>query len=297
MSGPGQISSTLNSAFASINPLAHRVNKGLHQVMQFAGEKIGAVDKTILPEEYNKLEERVDKLKSVYENMVKLSAYQIQPGAATQIRFSLYDVVHNVTETIGTDSIPTDKLKEISVNQQSGNQVIVAQYIQAGLAVGDTNSLGSALIKTGELHDKLGKVRFQMQNEVNEKMIKKLNSTLDTQFKQVYALRRQVNNARLNLDSIKSMARSASTSKVEEIGQEVTQAQEVFQKSVTEAVKAMKSLLNSNDALSCLADYHAALLKYFQSGFDLLSELAPEIDAMKAAQEALSEEEPIAHEE
>lgn len=40
-----------------------------------------------------------------------------------------------------------------------------------------------------------------------------------------------------------------------------------------------------------LSDFMAAMLDYFQRGRDLLAELAPEIDAIRVAQEARTPEE------
>jgi len=289
------VTTSLKSAIASLDPLAKNVskeiNKGFHQALQYAGEKIGTAEKTALSKEYLELEIKVDRLKAVHENLVKIAALQVSPGTVTDLKFSVYGALNNVADTFGTQdpNYVNEKLSTVSVNNQSPNQIMAEEFVNAGIALGDDTPVGSALIKCSEVQKKIGKSRIQMNGEINEKFVRKLMNQLETSIRYVYTARRHVHNNRLKLDSIKSRARSANPEKVDQLSDELQLAQADFNLSVSTSVELMKNLLNSNELLSALADFMAAMLEYFKQGFDLLSELAPELDSMKVTQDSLSQ--------
>jgi len=291
---PDSVTTSLKSAMATLDPLAKNVskeiNKGFHQALQYAGEKIGTAEKTALSKEYLELEIRVDRLKAVHENLVKIAALQVSPGTVTDLKFSVYGALNNVADTFGQDSLGVnERLRTVSVHNQSPNQIMAEEFVNAGIALGDDTTVGSALIKCSEVQKKIGKARFHMNADINEKFLKRLTVQLETAIRNVYAARRQVHNNRLKLDSIKSRAKSTSPEKADQVNQELQFAQSEFNSSVAAATELMKNLLNCNELLGALADFLAAMLDYFKQGYELLSELAPELDSMKVTQEALSQ--------
>jgi len=285
------LATSMKSALSSLEPLAQNVSKGLQQVKQLAEEKLGTAEVTPLPHEYLELEAKVDRLKQVHENLVRLASYQLHPGTGTELKLGVNEALNNVAETLGAESNSinnvNEKLRTITVNNQTPNQMMAQEFIRAGQAVGDHTPFGTALMKSAEVQEKIGKSRVKMNNEINEKFVKKMNIQLATAFKTVHNYRRNVHAARVKLDTLKTRARSASPEKAEEMADELQLYQAEFNSLVSVSIDSMKALINSNEALSCLADYMSSMLVYFQSGFELLSELAPELDSMKVVQDSL----------
>jgi len=99
--------------------------------------------------------------------------------------------------------------------------------------------------------------------------------------------RRNVQSARLTLDSCKARYRAARPERSEAARLEVEQAEDQFVATVEEATTLMKSVLETPEPLRNLADLVAAQLTFHKETAAILADLAPEIDEMQVTQEAL----------
>lgn len=274
----------MTSVFSSVSS---SVTKSLAKVAQFAGETIGTAEKTDLSEEYLNLEKQFDKTKAVYENLVRVGTSFIQPGPLTDIKLSVAEVVDKVSSTVQTDDLHlSEKLRTVNPPQTSASQSLGAHFVKSGVILGEDVPIGAALIKVGDAQDKLGKAKVQSNMEIYEKFVKPIDRLLDGPIKLAMLARRGVQNARLHLDTCKARSKSSKPEGVTQVQQELNDAQLHLDAAIDEAIRLMRTVLDSNDSLTALADFTQAMLTYYQSGFKLLEELAPEIDAMKVAQES-----------
>ena len=69
-----QLSMDFSKFMDQLKPFGEQVSRGLNQASQLAKEKLGttSVEITEMPKEYTDLEDKVDKVKAFYENMVKV---------------------------------------------------------------------------------------------------------------------------------------------------------------------------------------------------------------------------------
>ncbi|KAI9368245.1 hypothetical protein BJX61DRAFT_232928 [Aspergillus egyptiacus] len=98
--------------------------------------------------------------------------------------------------------------------------------------------------------------------------------------------RKNVENARLMLDSVKAKYGRDLDSLSEEARSEIEQAEDEFVGQTEEAVSVMKNVLDTPEPLRNLADLIAAQLEYHKRSYEILSELAPVVDSLQVEQEA-----------
>jgi len=279
--------SFLGNLKKSLDPLAKEFGKNFRQAVQFAGEKIGTAEITPLPQEYFELENRVDRLRMIYENLILVAAHQIQPGSGTEIKFTVYNTLNNVIDQVGAENSANvhNTLRSISVSTNTPNHLLASAFNSSASSLPEDSQLATALKKSGEAQGKIGQSRVRMNIEINNKFINKLSTSLETTFRNVYTARRLVLSSRMRLDAIKSQARSASPVEVESLSDDLQFAQNEFNSQVSVSTDLMKLLLNSPEAVLALTEFAHSMLNYFKEGFDILSELTPELDAIHSSME------------
>ncbi|KAF9973784.1 hypothetical protein BGZ73_002972 [Actinomortierella ambigua] len=300
-----------------LNPLAAKLNKQFGQVKQFAQEKMGtAEDLTELPQEYKDLEKRVDALRAMHTNLLRVTrTYQTQS----------YDYPAQLQETIGEfGRTVTDRIQQVALSP-ADRAAIEAAALEGdkkdGAAGGASSSssaaaaptappktlshalsrasmsgaeqmgleepMGSALFKYATVQEKIGDFRLKQDHEISTKFVQPFSTTLNTQIGFAMKARKNVANARLALDSAKAQYRTAKPEKAEAHRVEVEQAEDLFVAAVEEATTLMKAVLESPEPLRNLADMVAAQAQFYKEAYEILSEVAPEIDELQVTQEAL----------
>ncbi|ORX62921.1 BAR domain-containing protein [Hesseltinella vesiculosa] len=284
---------------SKLNPFAQKLNKGLGQVRQYAQERLGtAEDITELPQEYKNLEKRVDALRSVHIQLLKVARTFQQPAYdyPTQIQESFVGFSSSVATQFQQLSMsPAERaLSEQQVASDAAKQHpkslshAISRVAQQGAdAVGVDEPLGKALFKLGAIEDKVGNARLNMDQTIISKFNQPMQTTLNANIEQAMKARRQVQSTRLSLDACKGRYRAARPERADAARLEVEQAEDQFVAAVEEATMAMKIALENPELLRNLADFVNAQLTFYKEAQNLLSELAPELDEIQVAQESI----------
>ncbi|KAI7897794.1 Bin/amphiphysin/Rvs domain for vesicular trafficking-domain-containing protein [Cokeromyces recurvatus] len=295
------LNNTLDS-FANLssrlNPFTQKLNKGLGQVRQFAQEKLGTAENiTELPQEYKDLEKRVDALRSVQANLLKISRTfnSSSYDYPIQIQDSLIGISNTVTReiqhlTISSAADRSDVEEQQQQQQQQPNTLLHGLSrvaAQGAESIGIEEPLGTALFKYSTITSKVADARVKMDRTIVEKFNKPMQATLNSSLDQALKARRHVQSIRLTLDACKSRYRSARPEKLEAARLEVEQAEDQFVAAVEEATHLMKTALENPEPFRNLADLVNAQLQYFKEAQELLSDLAPELDEIQVTQESL----------
>ncbi|KAI9277810.1 hypothetical protein BY458DRAFT_471724 [Sporodiniella umbellata] len=278
-----------------INPFAQRLNKGLGQVRQYAQEKLGTAESvTELPQEYKALEKRLDALRDVQSNMLKVTRTYSNPSYdyPVQVQQSLINITSKFTREIQqlTLNSAADRASaqqaapEESKTLLHGLSRVAAQGSQE---VGTEEALGTALFKYATITNKVADARVKMDQTIIEQFNKPVQTTLNNSIELANKARRNVQSIRLSLDACKDRYRSARPEKSEAARLEVEQAEDQFVAAVEESTNLMKAALENPEFYRNLSDLVAAQLHYFKEAQDLLSDLAPELDEIQVTQEAL----------
>ncbi|KAL1976759.1 hypothetical protein VTN31DRAFT_3041 [Thermomyces dupontii] len=284
---------------ATFQPFAARTQ-------QFVKEQLGTADeKTQLPDEYIQLEKRVDALKQSHQKLLSVTsqysneAYDYPPN----IRESFNDLGRTISEkvqllshattpaeaqaalTAPSSAKPQPKTFSHAIARASlaGSQLI-AQH-----APGE-DPLATALEKFALASEKIGEARLAQDAQIQSRFLAGWNTTLNTNLSFATKARRNVENSRLTLDSIKASKKAAAHGDLdnlpEEARVEIEQAEDEFVGQTEEAVSVMKNVLDSPEPLRNLADLIAAQLEYHKKAYEILSELAPVVDGLQVEQEA-----------
>ncbi|EIE89779.1 hypothetical protein G6F46_009373 [Rhizopus delemar] len=278
-----------------INPFAQRLNKGLGQVRQYAQEKLGTAENvTELPQEYKDLEKRLDTLRDVQSNMLKVTRTFNNPSYdyPVQVQQNLMNITNTVTREIQQLTLvpAADRAAQPPSTPEEpktllhGLSRVAAQGSQE---IGVEDPLGTALFKYATITHKVADARVRMDQAVVERFNKPVQTTLNASIEQANKARRRVQSIRLSLDACKARYRSARPEKSEAARLEVEQAEDQFVAAVEESTNLMKAALENPEFYRNLSDLVTAQLQYFKEAQELLSDLAPELDEIQVTQESL----------
>ncbi|KAF7715977.1 BAR domain-containing protein [Penicillium ucsense] len=284
---------------ASFTPFAQRTQ-------QLIKEQLGQVeDKTQLPDEYIELEKRVDALKLVHQKLLQVTsqysneAYDYPPN----IRESFNDLGRTINEKVNLlaqASSPAEAQAALTAPPSAKPQPktfnhAIARASLAGSQTLSQNShgddpLATALEKYALAEERVGEARLAQDAQIQSRFLAGWNTTLNTNLMFAAKARKNVENARLTLDSIKASKKAAAHGDLDNLSedarQEIEQAEDEFVAQTEEAVSVMKNVLDTPEPLRNLADLIAAQLEFHKKAYEILSELAPTVDALQVEQEA-----------
>ncbi|KAI1911688.1 BAR domain-containing protein [Ophidiomyces ophidiicola] len=285
---------------ATFSPFAARTQ-------QFVKEQLGqAEDKTQLPDDYLELEKRVDALKAVHQKLLQVTsqysneAYDYPPN----IRESFNDLGRTISEKVQLLShatTPGEAQAALTAPPSAKPQPKTFSHAIARSALSGSHMLTQShpdepedplavgLEKLALASEKIGEARLTQDAQIQSRFLAGWNTTLNTNLMFATKARRNVENARLMLDSTKAN-KGVVKGDVDRLGedarQEIEQAEDEFVGQTEEAVGVMKNVLDTPEPLRNLADLVAAQLEYHKKAYEILSELAPVIDGLQVEQEA-----------
>ncbi|KAL4751667.1 hypothetical protein BDW72DRAFT_173113 [Aspergillus terricola var. indicus] len=280
---------------ANFTPFAARTQ-------QLIREQLGQVeDKTQLPDEYIELEKRVDALKLVHQKLLQVTsqysneAYDYPPN----IRESFNDLGRTINEKVhllSQASTPAEAQAALTAPPSAKPQpktfshAIARASLAGSQTLGNTTTgedpLATALEKYALASEKVGEARLAQDAQIQSRFLAGWNTTLNTNLMFAAKARKNVENARLMLDSIKAKHSGDLDNLSEEARSEIEQAEDEFVGQTEEAVSVMKNVLDTPEPLRNLADLIAAQLEYHKRSYEILSELAPVVDSLQVEQEA-----------
>ncbi|KAL1296969.1 hypothetical protein AAFC00_004569 [Neodothiora populina] len=299
----------LSASFAGVPSFAQRTQ-------QYLKEQVGtAEDKTELPPDYIELEKRVDALKQVHTKLLSVTsqytneAYDYPPN----LRESFNDLGRTVSEKVtllSRAANPADVQAALTAPPQAKPQPktfnhAIARASLAGSQLlqqsdvrgtGADDPLAQALEKYAVAEEKVGEARLEQDERIQQRFLSGWSTTLNTNLQFAQRARKNVENARLNLDATKaSMHGGPFGMKTTHHGEErdltdaqrneIERAEDEFVNQTEEAVSVMKNVLDTPEPLKNLAELIAAQLEYHKRAYEILSELAPEVDQLQVDQE------------
>ncbi|ETN42656.1 uncharacterized protein HMPREF1541_01813 [Cyphellophora europaea CBS 101466] len=298
----------LSSAWnTTVTPLATRNTQYLKEQFGSANEK------TQLPDEYVDLEKRVDALKQVHQNLLNVTK---------QYQNEAYDYPPNIAESFGdlgrsiSDKVtllskagspaeaqaaftapPSAKPQPKTFNHAIARASLAGSHLLTQTpSTGTQDPLSQALEKYALAEEKVGEARLAQDQQIQARFLAGWQTTLNTNIQFATKARRNVENSRLMLDSTKAAKKSQiqgrgfnpddESALSEEARAEIEAKEDDFVSQVEEAQGVMKNVLDTPEPLRNLADLIAAQLEYHKKAYEILSELAPEIDQLQVDQEA-----------
>ncbi|KAI9795102.1 MAG: hypothetical protein M1816_000124 [Peltula sp. TS41687] len=285
---------------ASFTPFAARTQ-------QYVKEQLGQVDdKTELPPDYVELEKRVDALKQVHQKMLQVTsqysneAYDYPPN----IRESFGDLGRTIAEKAqllshatspaeaqaALTAPPSAKPQPKTFNHAIARAALASSSIlkHQPNSVSGEDPLANALEAYALAMEKVGEARLDQDAQIQSHYLAGWNTTLNSNLAVAAKARKSVENARLLLDAAKARAkqRHGAGSSNDEARLDVEQAEDEFVGQTEEAVSVMKNVIDTPEPLRNLAELIAAQMEYHKKAYEILAELAPEVDSLQVEQEA-----------
>ncbi|KAI8886486.1 hypothetical protein K501DRAFT_309733 [Backusella circina FSU 941] len=290
----------LKGISTKLNPVKKQLDKGFYQVRQIAQETFGTADElTAIPQEYRDLEKRVDTLRQLYSNLLKVTKTYGTPhyDYPVPIQESVVGFTTNVVNRIrklsaASDPIQDETTRNIQLEKVSEHPKTLAHAVGQVAAdgakdIGTGESLGTALDKYAAASDELGDARVEMDREIVERFNKPIKSTLNVSMEEVQKARRKVEVTRFSLDALKTKFKELKSGDVTGARQEVEKAEEEFIGAIEESTRLMRGLLDNPEPLGDLVDMAQAQLSYFKKAEELFSQLVPELTELRVTQESM----------
>ncbi|OMJ25010.1 Protein GVP36 [Smittium culicis] len=284
----------------NLSPFAEKVGANFTQFRQLASEKLGAtIVITELPRDYIELENRFEGIRNIHLELIKYAkifSHSDNSMDLKHIQTQLRDLTTNIGDKIntmagtsramsppssGNDSITT------SAEPQTPYHAVSQLCIGNSEKIGLEEPLGAGLYKFGAAFDKIGDSRLRMNNDIRLNVVAALQSELSSKISIAQKLRKDVQGARLALDASKSSLKSATPAKENALRIEVEKSEDVFVTVVEDAMKQMRSVLESPDVIQSVSALASAQLEYYKEAQNILSSLIPELDEIRLTQDAL----------
>ncbi|KAJ3217912.1 hypothetical protein HDU67_007063 [Dinochytrium kinnereticum] len=280
-----QISGVLSGIASRIRPLGTTAAKGFSQVSQYARERIGgATDVTELPAKFKELEEKVDKIKVLHEALVKISHnytkahYDYDPLLSETALDFATTVRGKVVSLAGA---PASAPRE-EIPRSLSHALAKAAYV-GGNALAPEEPLTLALNKFAGAHERVGNARLNLDADATMKFHQPMLATLNQQIAHAMKARRRVQAARLTYDAARAKLKAAKPEREEAARTEMEAMEDEFVAVVDDAMGKMTLVVENGGgtALKSLSELVHAQLLYFKTSYEILAELAPEIDELQ----------------
>lgn len=166
----------------------------------------------------------------------------------------------------------------------AGSQLLVQSDIRG---TGQDDPLAQALEKYAVGQEKVGEARLNQDERIQQRFLAGWSTTLQTNLQFAARARKSVETARLNLDATKARLRAGRAEEhfTDAQRSEIEKAEDDFVNATEEAAGVMKNVLDTPEPLKNVAELIAAQLEFHKQAYEILSELAPEIDHLQVEQE------------
>lgn len=249
-------------------------------------EKLGQVtDISQLPDEYTQLENRVDKIKLIYENFLKVT--KIYENESYDYPGNIKESVDEFSKTVG------GKLHELSkaTNREQAQSALLSSQLKepktlnyALSKVALTSSehveddvLANFLAKYSDVQTKIAQLRLQQDTMIQTKFNKAIKEKLDQEIAASTKARKLVEQKRLQYDVVRSnRLKNTKPEKQAALQVEESTYEEEFAKATDDAIIAMSKVVELADFTTKLQELVAAQLAYHKSSAELLEELVNE---------------------
>ncbi|KAJ1303823.1 hypothetical protein OPQ81_008245 [Rhizoctonia solani] len=299
--------SKLSSGLASLNigQSAGKFAKGFGTQVQQARERFGAVapeDITELPQEYKDLEARVDALRNVHLNVLRITkTYESETyDYPTQIQESLSEFSTSISHTVSNFAASNLKGTSLPAPPQSPPPKTVhktlphalarasssaASTLSNGPGAQDESRLIKALSGIAAGYEKVGEARLGQDEHIRQYFLQPWQATLNTSIAVAMKARQAVKVSRLELDSAKQGLKNANPTRQEQARLEVENAEDDLVQKTEVAISMMKAVLENPEPLKNLNELIKAQLIFYSTAAEALSSVQGELEELSVAAE------------
>jgi len=262
-------------------------------------EKFGTIeDISELPEEYILLEKKVDTLRTVYKKLLTITTtYEIESyDYPPNIKESVSDLSKALSEKFqGLQKASSTAEAEKALNSEN-QHVPLPKTLAHELAkaaknshellkeLGEDNSLSKVLLKFSESETKIGNARLEQDQLIITEFNAKLQDILNQNFKETQLNRKNVENARLNFDTLRYEVK-LNPERQEELQDKLDESEDELVNATTVAVQSMKKLISPAESVNLVKLFSKIQLDYHKSVVAELEGLVKELESVPIEEE------------
>ncbi|KOS21605.1 Protein GVP36 [Escovopsis weberi] len=284
------------------------------RTLQFTKEQLGQAEDRA---NYIDLEKRVDALKQAHQKMIAVTsqyaneAYDYPPNISETFQDLGRTVGEKVTLLASAKTPseaqaalvapPSAKPQPKTFNHAIARASLASSQLlhQHHTGAGE-DPLATGLEKYALSMERVGEARLVQDSQIQNRFLAGWNTTVNTNLNFATRARKNVESARLTLDSVKASAKGT-TFKIgpaprgdhrddaelsPQAQEEIEKAEDDFVTQTEEAVGIMKNVLDTPEPLRNLYELIAAQMEYHKKAYEILNELAPVIEGLQTEQEA-----------
>ncbi|KAH3674836.1 hypothetical protein WICMUC_003039 [Wickerhamomyces mucosus] len=294
---------SLQTSIEEVSQQATKLSKDLSplakRTARLVQEKFGSIDDiSELPEEYIKLEKKVDSLQKVYKKLLSItSTYEIEsydypPNISESVNdltknlFDKWSSLQKASNTLEVEKFLNEPSKEINLPTTLSHEISKAarqshDYLVAlNSKKNYESSLTKVLLKFSEIQSKIGFKRLEQDELIIQEFNKKLTSSLNESFDETLKYRKKVEIARLNFDTIRYELHNNPDLETidEEFNKKLEKFEDEFVNATELAVQSMKKLIEPAESINLIILFNKIQLDYHKSVVNELEGLIKELE-------------------
>ncbi|CAB3370093.1 Hypothetical predicted protein [Cloeon dipterum] len=246
----------------NVKKLVGEAGTAISRLVQLTEEKLGTSERTELDSHFENLLERSDATKMWTEKLLKNTEAVLTPNPGYRVEDFLFE-----------------KIEKKRPNRLTNLEYLGLDMMEAGNVFGSSSPYGSALIKVGQIEQKLGTTEREYIGAVNQSYIMPLRKFLDGEMKTIMKERSILENKRIDLDSCKNKLRKARSIQGQQAAErELRLAQAEFDRQA-EITRLLLEGISSSHAshLRCLHEMVQAQANYHAQCHTIMQSLATEL--------------------
>lgn len=256
-------------------------------------ERLGQVtDISQLPQEYLELENRVDRIRLVYENFLKVT--QVYEHESYDYPNNVRDSVNEFSKTVSSKlhelshASSTDEAQNILISPGPAKDPKTLNYALSKVALTSSEylsksghedeAIATALLKYSDVQAKIAQARLQQDTLIQTKFNKKLRETLASDLNKAVKARKEVENKRLQYDIARANLVNAKPEKEASLRVQMESLEDEFAQATEDATGVMQDVIASSEFLKDLSELVSAQLAYYKLSTELLSDFLPQLE-------------------
>ncbi|CDO94296.1 unnamed protein product [Kluyveromyces dobzhanskii CBS 2104] len=250
-------------------------------------EKLGQVtDISQLPDEYVQSESRVDSVKLVYENFLKVT--KIYENESYDYPVNVKESVDEFLKSVGgklhdlSKATSREQAQNVLLSSPQKKEPKTLNYALSKVALTSSElvedeSLANFLAQYSDVQTKIAQLRLQQDTMIQTKFNKVIKEKLDREIEASTKARKLVEQKRLQYDVVRSnRLKNTKPEKRAALQVEESTCEEEFAKATDDAIIAMSKVAELTDFSARLNDLVSAQLAFHKGSAELLEDLIVE---------------------
>ncbi|AET39432.1 Gvp36p Ecym_4377 [Eremothecium cymbalariae DBVPG len=265
-----------------------------HRMVQ---EKLGQItDISQMPEEYVHMEKRVDKIRLIYENFLKVT--QIYESETYDYPQHVSESVNEISKTVTgkiqelTKATSTEEAQNILISPGPAKDPKTLNYALSKVSLtsseylsksgSDSNVTADILLKYSDIQAQIAQARLQQDMLIRTRFNKQLKEKLNNEFAAAARARKEVDNKRLQYDIARANFSAAKPEKQASLRVHMETLEDEFAEAMDVSISFMQSVMEKSEFLKEFSELVGAQLKYHKVAAELLSDFVSSLEADSA---------------